>query len=485
MMLSAVQMQSVWARYGCALALTFAASSVALTLGGPLGMQAIGLFAFPMAVLASAWLGGMGAGIVTAIGTSAVVAIFFLKPIGLMAVEAPKERIALAVFVMASIVESTVVGTSRKSERHLSRLTEAIGTSEKKYRILFERNPEPIWIFDLKTRVIFAANEAALATYGYDAEQAQTMRIDALFDPESAREFRPGVDGRPELCHHRTCSGQLLEVEIRCASASWVGGNVCAMVVHDITAQRRAERALLAANDELRRARDVAEEATRSRDRFLAVLSHELRTPLTPVLLASSALERRPAVPDEIRAFVGLVRTKVKVQAKLIDDLLDVVQILGGNFSIPRGPADATKIVERAVDDCIADAAAKGIHLRKDVVGAHRTVPVDPARLHQAVTNLIESAVSGAHARSTIGVRVSDEPHGEVAIRVRHEGDGIDVSRMFDPFGGGAKPGEPLEWALGLGRAISKGIAEACGGHIEASYDGVATSVVMRLPVAG
>jgi C4-dicarboxylate-specific signal transduction histidine kinase len=56
---------------------------------------------------------------------------------------------------------------------------------------------------------------------------------------------------------------------------------------------------------------------------------------------------------------------------------------------------------------------------------------------------------------------------------------------MFDPFDGGAKPGEPLGWALGLGRAISKGIAEACGGRVEASHNGASTIVVMRLPLAG
>jgi PAS domain-containing protein len=181
---SVAQLHSVWARYGCALALTFAAVAVALTLTGPLGLQGIGLFVFPLAVLASAWLGGMSAGILTAIATALSVAFFFLKPIGSLSVEAPKERIALAFFVMASIIESTVVGTSRRSERGLSRLTEAISKSEEKYRIPFERNPEPIWIFDGRSGVVFAANEAALETYGYSGEQAQTMNINALFGLE-------------------------------------------------------------------------------------------------------------------------------------------------------------------------------------------------------------------------------------------------------------------------------------------------------------
>jgi two-component system CheB/CheR fusion protein len=484
---SGVPLQSVWARYGCALALTFAATSVGLTVTGPLGLRGVGLFVFPLAVLASAWLGGMGAGILTAVTTAVAVAFFFLKPVGLFSVDAPQERIALAVFVMASIVESTVIGTSRRSERRLSRLTDAVGASEAKYRILFERNPEPIWIFDVKTGVIFAANDAALETYGYDADQAQRMRIDALLDPESARDFRPSTDGQPELQRHRTRSGQLLEVEIRCASAPWVGGDVCVMVVRDVTAHRRAERALETANDELRRARDVAERATEARDRFLLVLSHELRTPLTPVLLACTALEKRSSAPDETRALLALIRTKVKLEAQLIDDLLDVVQILGGSFTIPTGPADATEAVQRAVDGCLAAASTRGVYMRQEVVATTpRLVPVDTARLRQAVTNLISSAVSAAHAGSTIGVWMHDEPNGDIAIDVRYRSSrSVDLSRIFDPFDGGADPGEPFGWALRLGRAISKGIAEACGGHVEASQVGEATRVVMRLPAAG
>jgi signal transduction histidine kinase len=182
---------------------------------------------------------------------------------------------------------------------------------------------------------------------------------------------------------------------------------------------------------------------------------------------------------------MGLIRAKVKFEAALIDDLLDVVQILGGTFTIPRGPANATELVERAVDACLADAGTKDVHLRSELVATPRMVSVDPARLQQAVRNLIASAVSTAHAGSTVGIWMRDEPGGEIAIGIRHEGNGNEVSRMFDPFDGGAKPGEPRGWALGLGRAISKGIAEACGGRVDANHDGTATVVVMRLPLAG
>jgi PAS domain S-box-containing protein len=485
-----LRLQNVLLRFGCAVAMTFLATAVALTLTGPLGLQGVGLLVLPLGVLAAAWLSGMGGGVVSAIGTAVAVAVFFMKPIGSLSIESPRERIALAAFVMACVIESTVVGASRRSDRGLSRLTDAVSASERKFRLLFERNPEPMWIFDTRTRAILAANEAALAVYGYPAEGVQGMRVDELFEPGEGSSFFPsyedGHDGRAAgPWHHRTRSGEKLEVEIRSTSAAWLGGRACLMVVRDVTARCRAERALRATNEELRRARDAAEQATKARDRFLVVLSHELRTPLTPALLASAALETRPNIPEEIRRSMGLIRAKVKFEAKLIDDLLDVVRILKGDFELEKLPADVTEIVARAVDSCHEQARSKGVDLGSELANSARVVSVDPKRLQQAVTNMLANSIDAAPAGSAVRVWVRDEPTSEVAIGFCHAGKVVDLSRMFDPFERGATPGAPNEWALALGCVISKGIAEACGGRVEASLDGAGTSVVMRFPTFG
>jgi signal transduction histidine kinase len=273
-------------------------------------------------------------------------------------------------------------------------------------------------------------------------------------------------------------------VEVRRTSADWLGGSACLMVVQDVTARQRAEATLLAMNEELRRANDAAEKATKARDRFLVVLSHELRTPLTPALLACAALEKHPNVPDEIRRLFRLILAKVKLEAKLIDDLLDVLRILNGNFEVARVPTDVAEIVGRAVDGCLEEARSKGVALERELAAKASVAWVDPERLQQATTNLIANAIDAAPVGSAIRVWTSDEPTGEIAIGFRHEGSRIEVARMFDPFERGATAGAPNEWALGLGRAISKGIAESCGGTIEATFDGQRTSVVMRLPIA-
>jgi PAS domain S-box-containing protein len=480
-----VSFEHVLRRYAYAIAVTLLATVVALAFAGPLGLPGIGLLAFPMGVLAAAWLGGMGPGILSALGAAVAIALFFAKPVGSVAVESPRERIALAIFVMACIVESTLVGTSRQSQRGLSRLTQAVRVSEQKYRLLFERNPEPMWIFDTQTHAILGGNQAALATYGYRADEVQGMRVDALFEPENGA--RIAVEEKAwnaEVWRHRTKDNKRLEVQICCTSAPWVGGSASLMVVRDVTAQHRAEVALLATSQELRRAKDVAERATKARDRFLVVLSHELRTPLTPVLLASAALENRANVPQDIRRVMGTISAKVKLEARLIDDLVDVAHIINGDFHLARKPVDATPIVARAADECAEPARQKGIALERELGATPHEVSADPERLQQAATRLMENAIDAAPVGSAVRVWIHGEPNDGITIGFRHQGQAVDVRRLFDPFERAETPVGPNAYELALGRAISKGIAEACGGSVEASFDGEGTSVVMRLPAA-
>jgi PAS domain S-box-containing protein len=473
---------ALW-RYGCALGATAIATVAALLLTGWVGLAGMGLLAFPIAVLVGAWVGGMGPGIVAALVSAVAVAFFFLAPVGSLSVETPRERIALAGFVMACLIESTLIGLSRRSERGLGRLAETVAQSEEKYRLLFERNPDPMWIFDANTHAILAANTAALAAYGYTAEEIEGLKVESLFEPGEAERFFGGSAGAGDgLWRHRSRSGAKLEVEIRTTSARWVGGMTRLMVVRDVTARKRAERALIATGEDLRRAKEAAERATHARDRFLVLLSHELRTPLTPALLAATALEARPGLPDDVRRAMAVISAKVKLEARLIDDLLDVVHILHGDFTVSRVPADARAVVGRAVESCLADARCKGVALTQELGDAAPIVSADPCRLQQAAASLIANAIDAAPEGSTVHVWMRDEPPGEVAIGCRHVGKGVATDRMFDPFERTTTPGSPNAWGLGLELVIGKAIAEASGGGMETTFDGEATSLLMHLP---
>jgi PAS domain S-box-containing protein len=469
-------------RYAMASAVTVLATAVALTLSTGLGLRAIGLLAFPLGVLAAAWLGGMGPGILAAVASAGVTALLFLKPIGSLAVETPLERIALIACVTASIIESTVVGATRRTERGMSRMAEAVAISERKHRLLFERNPEPMWIFHPRTKVILAANEAAKAAYGYDENEIQQMRVDALFEPGDAARFLGDEVGRDRgTWRHVTKCGERLDVETRCAAVPWVGGLACVMAARDLTARIRCERALLATNEKLQQATRAAERATKARDRFLAALSHELRTPLTPALLASAALERRDSLPEETRRKLALIRTKVQLEARLIDELLDIARIVNGDFRLVRRPAEVTPIVALALAACQEEASAKGIEVRRDLAATHFTARVDAYRLQTAIETALSHAIHAAPVGSVVRVWTCDEAMGAISIGVHNDGELADPAALFDPFDHASTPEAPGAWSLGLRLAIAKAVVEACGGSIEATSGREGTKVVTRL----
>ncbi len=482
-MSTAVARHDLFRRYATAIAVTALATSVALALVNGLGLRAIGLLVFPMAVLAAAWLGGTGPGILTAVGSALAVALLFLNPIGSLQIETPRERIALAAFVMASIIESTVVGSSRRSERSMNRMAEAIAVSERKYRFLFERNPEPMWIFDHKTGAILAANDAALTTFGYDADEVQGIRLDALFEPGDADRFLEDEAGRDlrSWCMV-TKQGDRLDVETRCAAAPWLGGVACVMVTRDMTSRIRFERELRETNEELERAKKAAEKATKSRERFLAALSHELRTPLTPALLATAVLEKRESLPEDVRRKLRLIRSKVMQEARLIEDVLDVARIVNGDFKLEKKPVEVTQIVARAVDGCVNEAGAKKIEVCTDCAATACTAWVDPDRLQRAIESVISRAIDGAPAASAVRVWTRGGGVGQLSIGVHHDTQVANPAAMFDPFDRGTAPEAPAAWGLGLRLCIGKAVVEACGGSVQVSSEGAGTEVVFTLP---
>ena len=102
-------------------------------------------------------------------------------------------------------------------------------------------------------------------------------------------------------------------------------------------------------------ARAEAEAANAAKDRFLAMLSHELRTPLTPIVYAVALLEKDEDCPPHIREAVATIRRNVGVEARLIDDLLDLARVRSGKLTLRKEPVDAHDILRDAIAICLAD----------------------------------------------------------------------------------------------------------------------------------
>jgi signal transduction histidine kinase/ActR/RegA family two-component response regulator len=228
-----------------------------------------------------------------------------------------------------------------------------------------------------------------------------------------------------------------------------------------------------------RQARQEAEAADRAKGRFLAVLSHELRTPLSPILMAVSELLDGDHRLD-VRPTLEMIRRNVELEARLIDDLLDITRIGRGTLQLDPRTVDAHDAVRHAVQICLGEIEQGRIALGSNLAAAEHYVEADPARLQQIIWNLIKNATKFTPPGGSIAIRSRNQlppgPGGRLRlmIEVSDEGTGIDadaLTRIFEPFEQGEDSARHRS-GLGLGLAISRSLAEAHGGRLTAASPG-------------
>jgi signal transduction histidine kinase len=219
-------------------------------------------------------------------------------------------------------------------------------------------------------------------------------------------------------------------------------------------------------------ARVEAERASEAKDRFLAMLSHELRTPLTPVLASVFMLEREDNVPKVMHESLQLIRRNVELEARLIDDLLDLTRISKGKVQLSFEIVDAHILLRNALEICQFEIEQKKLELRSEFAATKVYLQADPARLQQIFWNLIKNAVKFTPHGGKLGIRTTNNGDGQFRLEVEDSGCGIDpgvLPRIFHAF---EQAGRTQLGGLGLGLAISKALVEAHHGSISAESQG-------------
>ncbi len=219
---------------------------------------------------------------------------------------------------------------------------------------------------------------------------------------------------------------------------------------------------------------ELAEKArsNMAKDQFLAMLSHELRTPLTPVLASTLALESEPALPPGIHESLQMIRRNVELEARLIDDLLDLTRIDRGKVQLNFEVVDAHSLLQNVLEICQPEIDRK--HLVRSVNLSARKVHLraDPARLQQIFWNLINNAVKFTPSEGQIFISTRNDSQGQLHVEIADSGLGIEpesLPKIFDAFEQG---GRTQLGGLGLGLAISKALVEAHKGTITAQSAG-------------
>jgi PAS domain S-box-containing protein len=352
---------------------------------------------------------------------------------------------------------------------------DALRESEARFRRLAESNMIGVHFADLDGNII-DANDAFLDLVGYSRYDliSGSLQWDTLTPEEYRALDAAAVE---QLKESRVCTPYEKEyirrdgtrVPILIGRALLEGSQQSSVAfVIDLTERKRTEQ-------ELKKAKEAAEAANNAKDHFLAVLSHELRTPLTPVLTTVQVLEEEPSLPEDLRLWIEIIRSNVELEARLIDDLLDLTRITQGKLRLNLDTVEVHGLLDSVIEICRGDIRDKGLEIEMELGAARTFVSGDSARLQQVFWNLIKNAIKFTPEEGSIIVRTENTPEGDLLVMVTDTGIGIDpdiLPRIFDAFEQGDRNITRNFGGLGLGLAISKTLIDVHGGVINAMSEG-------------
>jgi PAS domain S-box-containing protein len=413
--------------------------------------------------------------------------------------ELSRSLFALQAFMSVSAATFLVLGAS-VSERSaaIDRLSSAVAGEElmvaerdaahQRLLAVLEQTPVAIGIVEAKTgRFLFTNDEverilgvqARLMPPATDASgewagfHTNGERVQAAEWPVS-RALERGEVVRDEVIRVIRRNREPVEVMVNAAPVRDVAGNIVAAVVayRDVTAQRKAE-------DELRRAHEVAAAANHAKSEFLAVMSHELRTPLNAIGGHIQLIEMGVHGPinDAQREALRRVQRSQRHLLSLINDLLNLARIETGRVEFDIAEMPLEPMVAEAVS--MIEPLLSSHHLTCDVVDSPYApdpsirVRADREKAQQILMNLLNNAIkfTPEGGRITVEARLSDKSPGMAEVRVADSGVGIPRAKLetiFEPFVQlGSRPTNP-NVGLGLGLSISRDLARGMGGNLTA-----------------
>ncbi|HEV2853635.1 MAG TPA: ATP-binding protein [Thermoanaerobaculia bacterium] len=478
-----------WRRYGLALA----AVAVTLILKLPLD-QAVGRSApfqlFSLAIVFSAWFGGLGPGLLatvlsTAIGTVFAVqvtpgttaavlrtAVFFLQGVGISSIGHLLERERLRTQGAAA----RLAQANQRAADILESINDAFFSLDREWRFTYANRVFERLVGrraeDLAGKVFWEVYPQ-LAGTDYEAHYRRAVR-----EQVPVRFIEQG-----------SLSGRWYEIH---AYPSEAGLSVFSTDIDERMRVKEGEEQRLAQIQDLAReaqeARAEAERANRLKDQFLATLSHELRTPLNAILGWAQILRAGRLDPEGMTRGLEAIERSSRAQAQLIGDLLDISRVISGKLRLEVRPVDPVDVIEAALATVLPAAQAKGVPIERFLDRRAGLVQADPDRLQQVVWNLLSNAVKFTPRGGKVEVHLAAiEGHAE--IRVHDTGQGIApelLPHIFELFRQGDGSSTPGQAGLGLGLSIVRELVELQGGEVRAESSGLGNGATFTvvLPLA-
>lgn len=351
----------------------------------------------------------------------------------------------------------------------------AIEDSERRYRELFQNNPQPMWVYDLETLQILEVNEAAVTHYGYPREEFLRLNLKDLHFPEDHERLitsvrtLPGVVRKPGVWRERLRNGSSIFVEITTHDVQVFGRKARMVLAVDVTERQRAEEEIRRLNEELeQRVRDRTAEleaANRELESFSYSVSHDLRAPLRSIDGFSRALleDCKDKLDERGRDYLARVCRSAERMGLLIDDLLSLSRVTRADLN--RDRVDLSALVRTIAEELQRTAPGRAVEW---VIGEGLEARGDTLLLRIVLENLLGNAwkftAKREHARIEFG---RQSTNGAPSFYVCDNGAGFDMTYSPKLFGVFQRLHSMAEFpGTGVGLATVQRIIRRHGGEI-------------------
>ena len=384
--------------------------------------------------------------------------------------------------------------------------TKALTESEARYRLLFESNPQPMWVYDAETLAFLAVNKAAIRHYGYSMEEFLSMSLKDIRPAEELSPFLVNVGGASgefdtvDVWKHRKKDGTRIDVEITSHSIDFSGRRACLVLANDVTERMQAERESKATNQRLTQAlaelhlkRDELAAMTQqlwqasklaTMGELSASIAHELNNPLATVGLHIENLLMQLPADSPQRKPLEIIVQEVDRMAALVDNLLQFSRRSHRQVST----VDVREEIANSVELVRYHLRNRRIEVVREFPTSLPTIQADRQQLRQLFLNLSTNASDAMPEGGKLIARAASSKLNDtvaVMIEFADTGEGIsaeNLEKIWDPF----FTTKPEGKGTGLGLAICRRIVEEHGGTIEIqSQAKLGTRVRMIFPATG